>query len=109
MPRYIVTGRYTEAAMRGMTARPSDRGAAARAIVEAAGGKLESFYVTTGPTDFSMTVTVDDVTSVLAGLLVAGGAGMVSKVQTQRAFSSEEFTEIQKKAGTIASVYAAPA
>ena len=39
MPRFIVRGRYTASAMKGMMAKPSDRGAAARKIVEAAGGE----------------------------------------------------------------------
>ncbi len=108
MPRFIVTGCYTASAMKGMIAKPSDRGAAAKAIVDAAGGKLESYYVTTGPTDFMMTLVTDDVTEVLAGLMVAGGAGVISNVQTIRAFTSDEFTQMQKKAASLASSYHAP-
>lgn len=109
MPRFIVKGCYTPSAMKGMMAKPSDRGAAARKIVEAAGGKLEAYYVTTGPSDFQMIISVDDVTSLLAGLMVAGGSGAISNVETQRAFTSEEFTEMQKKAGQLAASYTAPA
>ncbi|RYH05832.1 GYD domain-containing protein, partial [Tropicimonas sp. IMCC6043] len=52
MPRFIITGNYTEAAAKGMLAHPSDRGAATGALIEAAGGTMEAFYATTGPTDF---------------------------------------------------------
>jgi uncharacterized protein with GYD domain len=109
MPRYIVKGCYTPSAMKGMMAKPSDRGAAARKIVEAAGGTLEAYYVTTGSSDFQMTISVDDVSSLLAGLMVAGGAGAISGIETQRAFTSEEFTEVQKKAAKLAAAYSAPA
>lgn len=109
MPRFIVKGCYTPSAMKGMMAKPSDRGAAASNIVEAAGGKLEAYYVTTGPSDFQMIISVDDVTSLLAGLMVAGGSGAISNVETQRAFTSEEFTEMQKKAGQLSASYSAPA
>jgi len=39
MALYIVTGNYTAAAIKGMMANPSDREAAVRPLIEAAGGK----------------------------------------------------------------------
>jgi hypothetical protein len=41
--------------------------------------------------------------------MVAGGAGAISNVETQRALTSDEFTEMQKKATKPASSYNAPA
>lgn len=108
MPRFIVTGCYTQAAMKGMLAKPSDREAGSGALVEAAGGKLEAFYATTGASDFMLIVTVDDVSKLIAGLMVAGASGAASNLQTQRAFTSAELTEMQKIAGKIASAYAPP-
>lgn len=108
MPRFIVTGKYTASAVQHMVANPSDREAAARAIVEAAGGTLESFYVTTGDNDFSIKVTIDDAADLLAGLMATGASGAVSNLKTIRAFTAEEFMAIQKKAGKIASSYKAP-
>jgi uncharacterized protein with GYD domain len=109
MPRFIVTGCYTAGAMKGMMAKPSDRGAAAAKIAEAAGGKMEHYFVTTGPKDFMMVVSIEDVKSLAAGLMVAGATGAISNVETIRAFSSEEFLGVQKKASSIASAYMAPA
>ena len=40
MPTFIVTGNYTTSAIKGMLESPSDREAAARAVVEATGGSL---------------------------------------------------------------------
>lgn len=108
MPRFIVTGCYTSTAMKAMIDKPSDREAAARAIVEAAGGTLESFYLTTGDNDFSIKVTIDDVTDLLAGLLVTGASGAVCNLKTIRAFTAEEFMAMQTKAGKIAGAYKAP-
>ena len=85
MPTFIVTGNYTASAVKGMVAKPSDREAAARAIVEAAGGKLE--------------------TSVI-GLKSADE--IIFSSSTIRAFTAAEFTEMQKKAGKIAKAYQAP-
>ena len=108
MPRYIVTGCYTQSAVKGMIAKPTDRGAAAAALAEAAGATMEHFFLTTGPNDFMMVISVDDVTDLGAALMVAGAAGAVTNIQTIRAFSSDEFTGMQKKAGTLAKSYSAP-
>lgn len=108
MPRFIVTGNYTQSALQGMMASPSDREAAARGIVDALGGKLEAYYVTTGPTDFLMIISVDDVTDLGAGLMVAGAAGAICNCQTQRAFDSATFTAMQQKAAQVAASYSAP-
>lgn len=108
MPTFIVTGNYTASAIQGMLKNPSDREAAARAIVEASGGKLETFYLTTGDSDFSIKVTIDDAADLMAGLMATAASGSVSNLKTIRAFTSSEFTEMQKKAGQIAKSYKAP-
>ena len=108
MPRFIVTGKYTASAIKAMVENPSDREAAARGIVEAAGGTLENFYVTTGDNDFSIKVTIDDVSDLIAGLMATAASGAVSNLKTIRAFTSDEFTAMQKRAGELASAYKAP-
>ncbi len=108
MPRFIISGNYTPSAMKGMIDSPADRESATRALVEAAGGKLETFYLTTGDNDFSMKVTIDDAADLISALMVAGASGAASNLKTVRAFTSDEFTEMQKKAGKIAKAYKAP-
>ena len=108
LARYIITGSYTAAAMKGMLAKPSDREAAAAALVAGAGGKLEAFYLTTGDTDFLMVAQSDNVTDHLAAMMVAGASGAVSGLKTVQAFSSAEFTAAQRRAGEIALKYAPP-
>lgn len=108
MAMYIVTGSYTAAAMKGMIAHPTDREQATAALVKAAGGKLESYYLTTGDHDFTMRVSTDDLTKMLASLMVAGASGAVSGLKTVQCFTSAEFLEAQKAAAGIAATYAAP-
>jgi len=109
MGRFIVTGNYTAAAMKGMIAKPSDRGAATAALIAAAGGKMESYYLTTGDNDFTMTVVTDDQQAMLAALMVAGASGAVSGLKSVQAFTSAEFLAAQKAAGAIAAKYSPPA
>lgn len=108
LARYIITGSYTSAGMRGMIAHPSDREAATRALVEGAGGKLLTYLLTTGDNDFMMVTEADDMTGMIAALMVAGASGAVSNLKTVQAFTSAEFMAAQKKAGALAAKYSAP-
>jgi uncharacterized protein with GYD domain len=108
MARYVITGNYTAEAMKGMIARPSDRAKATGALVAAAGGKLETYLMTTGEHDFLMIVSTENVNAMLAALIVAGAAGGATNLKTVQAFSSEEFMAAQKAAAGIAAKYAAP-
>ena len=109
MARYIITGSYTSAAMRGMVAKPSDRGAAVAALIASGGGKLEQFYVTTGDADFMVVAQSDNIAGVLAALMVTGASGAVANLKTVQAFTSAEFTAMQKAAGELTPKYQAPA
>jgi uncharacterized protein with GYD domain len=60
MPIFIVQGRYTREAMQGMIARPDDRAAAVSKLMEAVGGRLLSYYVTFGASDFHTVADVPD-------------------------------------------------
>jgi uncharacterized protein with GYD domain len=108
MAQYIVTGSYTAAAMKGMIANPSDREKATGALIAAAGGKMESFFLTTGDSDFILRVTTDDMVGMLAALMVTGASGAVTGLKTVQCFTSAEFLAAQKKASAVAAKYAAP-
>ncbi|MEZ5911555.1 MAG: GYD domain-containing protein [Paracoccaceae bacterium] len=91
-----------------MIAHPSDREKATGALVKAAGGKMESFFLTTGESDFIMRISTDNIAGMLAALMVAGASGAVTGLKTVQCFTSAEFTAAQKAAGAIAAKYAAP-
>ena len=105
MGLYIITGCYTAHAIKGMLQEPSDREAAVRPLVDAAGGKMVSFLVTTGDTVFSMVVETDDLEGLMAALIVAGGTGTVSNMKTVQAFSSAQFLKAQQRAGQMAASF----
>ena len=109
MPLFIITGCYSATAAKGMIDNPSDREAAARALMEAAGGKQHSFYITTGETDWMVIAEFADGADLIPALLVVGASGAVSNIKTVRAYTGAEFKAAQQKAGKIASSYKAPA
>ena len=108
MPLYIVTGCYTQQAAKGMIENPSDREAAAAAIIKAAGGTQKAFYITTGETDWMSISEFADGVDMLPVGLVTAASGAVSNVKTIRAYSPAEFTNAQEKAAKIASAYKPP-
>ena len=69
---------------------------AARGIMEAAGGKLRSYYVTTGETDWMAIAEFADGADLIP--VVGGASGAVSNVKTVRAYSGAEFKAAQEKA-----------
>lgn len=108
MAHYIVTGNYTQSAMKGMIAHPSDREVAARGIIEAGGGKVVLFLLTTGDTDFLAVVEAPASEGLLSSLLVIGASGAVANLKTQLAFTSAEFLQAQNMSAAMVAAYTAP-
>ncbi len=48
MVRLVTRGRFTQDYVKGIPATPEDREPAVRKLIEAVGGKVISFYFTTG-------------------------------------------------------------
>lgn len=106
MAHFVITGSYTDQAMKGMIAAPTDREAATRPLVEAAGGTLKTYLATTGDTDFLMIVEAAQLDHrLMAALMVAGSSGSVRGLRTVQAFTSAEFLDAQQEAGRMAASF----
>ena len=101
MSIYVITGNYTNAAMKAMLANPSDREAGIRPVMEAAGARLLSYYATTGETDFLIIVEAEGIADVIASTMVASATGTVANMKTVQAYTSSQFVDLQKRAGEI--------
>lgn len=108
MPLFIVTGCYTQQAAKGMLESPSNREAAAAAIMKAAGGRQKAFYITTGDTDWMSIAEFENGIDLLPVGLVTAASGAVSNIKTIRAYTAAEFRSAQEKAAKIASAYKPP-
>src|ERR1700730_13217705 len=102
MIRLITRGRFTQDYTRGLIEAPEDREPAVRKLIEATGGKLVSFYFTTGESDFLLIAEAEDAESLLAALMAAAGAGTISDVTTARAWTGAEFMPVAAKASKAA-------
>jgi uncharacterized protein with GYD domain len=108
MIRLVTRGRFTQDYVKGMMAAPEDREAPVRKVIEAAGGKVISFYVTTGNTDFLLISEANEAEGIIAALMAAAAAGTISDVSTGRAWTGAEFKTIMERAAKAASAYRPP-
>jgi GYD domain len=58
MPIYVLRGKYSSEALKGMIASPEDREAAIAKVVEKTGGRLLSYYLTFGDDDWLVIIDV---------------------------------------------------
>jgi uncharacterized protein with GYD domain len=108
MATFILQGRFSADAIKGMVANPEDRGEVIEKLTAACGGRLKDYYITTGENDFIVIVEADDgEAAVIEGMVVAA-AGAVSKVTTTRAWTTAEFKKMAERAGEVAGAYKPP-
>ena len=108
MIRLISRGRFTQDYVKGMLAAPEDREPAVRKLIEAVGGKVLSFYFTTGESDFLLVTEANDGEAIIAALMGAASAGTISDLTTSRAWTGKEFKAIAEKGAKAAKAYKVP-
>jgi uncharacterized protein with GYD domain len=105
MPIFISQGRYSPEAMRGMVNAPEDRSEQVAKLIQAAGGRLLSYYVTFGEYDWLLVVEGPDDRSVAAAVIAAAAGGGVSDVKTTLAMTGAEARQAFEKAGELAKTF----
>jgi uncharacterized protein with GYD domain len=105
MTVYIVQGRYSQQALKGMVAKPEDRETEVRKLIEGAGGKLLSFYMTFGEFDFLIVTELPDPVATFSALAIAGAGGGVTDLRTTIGLTSAEAMRGFEKAGRGAGAF----
>lgn len=108
MPKYICFFSYTRDATRAMIEKPTDRVAAAKALVESVGGKLECFYWMHGRHDGFFIADYKDAISATATTAAAGSTGAITRVETHELFDGEAQGRIMKAAKGALGSYQPP-
>ena len=108
MPKYICYFSYTRDAVKAMIEKPTDRVAAARALVESVGGKMECFYWMHGNHDGFFIADYKDGTSAAAVAAAAGSTGGITRMETHELFDSAGQGKIMKSAKTALAAYKPP-
>jgi uncharacterized protein with GYD domain len=108
MPRYITFFSYTSESARSMIERPSDRTAAAKALVESVGGTQEAFYWMQGEHDGFLIANLPDGVAAGALAIAVGASGVIADIQTHQIFDGDEQAAIVKAAATARAAYKPP-
>jgi uncharacterized protein with GYD domain len=104
MPKYLLQVKYTAEGARGLLKDGgSKRRAAATALVESVGGRLEAMYYAFGESDAIVIVDAPDAASVAAASIAIGASGSVTS-RTTVLLTPEEVDAAVKKSAT----YTAP-
>ena len=102
MPTFITQGRYTPEAVRGMLSNPDeDRAASLAQLFAASGGKLLSYYMTFGDSDF-VVVSEGPYEGVAPSTIVTAASGSVTELKTTIAVPATEMKTLLAKAGKLA-------
>jgi uncharacterized protein with GYD domain len=97
MPKYLLKVNYTDDGIKGLKAEGgSARVAAATALIEGLGGKVESFHFAFGDTDAYVIADMPDtVSAAAAALTVCAGGG--ARVKTVTLLTSADVDAATKK------------
>jgi uncharacterized protein with GYD domain len=101
MAIYISHGRYTAAAIRGMTEKPEDRSEAVAELFEAAGARLIGWYLTLGPYDWLIIAEAPDAPTMISAVLAASAGGSLSDISTTVALSASDTMGAFSRAGEL--------
>ena len=108
MPKYICFFSYTSDGVKALIEKPSDRAAAAKALVETLGGRLECFYWMHGHHDGFFIADLKDGVSAAALVAAAASTGAISGTEIHELFDGAAQGQIMKAAKTALAGYTPP-
>jgi uncharacterized protein with GYD domain len=107
MGLYLARARYTPEAFKGMIAKPADRAAPAKAMFEAAGGKLLHFWFSPSTLEAIMVVEGNVIAEVTAEMVVLG-SGAIADMSSIELITAEQQLDAMKAAAAVAAKYHGP-
>ena len=108
MPIFIIQGRYSRDAIKGMLAKPEDRAQAVAKLAESAGGRMLSYYVTFGADDFHVVFELPSAKEAAALAVTVAASGGVADTRTTLAMTTAEAKEAFTAAGNLGGSYQPP-
>jgi uncharacterized protein with GYD domain len=108
MPKYVLFFSYSNESAKAMIERPSDRSAAAKALVESLGGTQEAFYWMQGKHDGLLIANLPDGVAASALAAAVGASGAIVRAESHQIFDHDEQAAIVKQAGAALRAYKPP-
>lgn len=108
MAAYAIFFSYTPQAWERMMIKSGDRAAAARAMIESAGGTLESLYYMLGDRDGFAVLHVPGNDDMAALSIAIASSGAFSHVETRALVAPQDLAGVLEKAAAARGAYAPP-
>jgi uncharacterized protein with GYD domain len=101
MAKFATFFHFTSEAVKGLMERPSDRGAVVSKLCEAAGGRMESYYLMFGEWDGFVVFDVPDAPSAAAISFAVNSTGAFTRLQTHELLDPETMQSVLPKAASL--------
>lgn len=108
MPHDMVRFQFKDATVKGMVEHPEDREAAARALVEAFGGRLVCYYFACGEHDGIAIAELPDLAAAASLSLRVAATGAMARFETVPLLTTAEAQAAMARARTTATDYRPP-
>ena len=108
MAKYITFFSYSADAVKAMIHHPSDRSAAAAALVEALGGTVEAYYWMQGQHDGFLISELPDSVSATALVAAVASTGAFVNLESHELFDHDQQAAIVAAAKTAQEAYTPP-
>ena len=109
MPVFVSMGRYSESAIKGLLAKPEDRTAVVKSLIEQAGGKQIGWYsLLFGEYDYLSIAEFPSGTEAAAAELAIAGAGAITDSKTMLAMTGAEAKAAFEAGKALSPSYRAP-
>ncbi len=102
MPYYMTQVSYNSHSWEAQVKNPEDRSKIIGTLLEAAGGRLISFFYAFGEYDIVLIMETPDNATVASVVIAASAGGAIRNIKTTVLMSAEEGLDAIKKAGSIA-------
>lgn len=108
MAKYMVLFSHSTDAVAAMEQHPRDRAEAVTKLVEAGGGRLESFYRMLGSYDGMLVAEMPDARAMASTALAVVGSRALKTIESYELLPHENIAGIEEKAQEIARSYQSP-
>jgi len=95
---YLLTGRYTAEALRGMVEKTEDRTKASGALIAAFGGRIDRYFMALGGADFVLLTEFPSNEAATSCTAVVAASGAVVELKTTPLVPMAEMPEVFRAA-----------
>ncbi len=101
MAKFALFFRFKGETIKGLIEHPSDRGAVVAKLCEAAGGRMDAYYLMFGDWDGFVIADLPDSRAAAATSLAVSSTGAFAQLKTHELMESAELADVLATAGSL--------